>query len=132
MGVLDIAIVNVALPSIQRALALPQASLQWVVIGYGLMFGGFLLLGGTLADLLGRRRVFVAALTAPSALSILTTTYAEGEQRNRALGVWGAVAGSGATAGVIAGGALTSGPGWQLHQRPGRPGARRDGPAGGS
>jgi len=145
MGVLDIAIVNVALPSIQRALALPQASLQWVVIAYGLMFGGFLLLGGRLADLLGRRRVFVAgltvfalaslacglapslgvlvtfrglqglgaALTAPSALSILTTTFAEGEQRNRALGVWGAVAGSGATAGVIAGGALTSGPGWQ-------------------
>ncbi len=145
MGVLDIAIVNVALPSIQRDLGLPQSSLQWVVIAYGLTFGGFLLLGGRLADLLGRRRVFVtgltvfglaslasglaptlgvlvtsrglqglgAALTAPSALSILTTTFAEGEQRNRALGVWGAVAGSGATAGVIAGGALTSGPGWQ-------------------
>jgi EmrB/QacA subfamily drug resistance transporter len=144
MGVLDIAIVNVALPSIQRDLGLPQSSLQWVVIAYGLMFGGFLLLGGRLADLAGRRRVFVtgltvfalaslgsglapslgvlvvsrgiqglgAALTAPSALSILTTTFAEGQGRNRALGVWGAVAGSGATAGVIAGGVLTSGPGW--------------------
>ncbi len=145
MGVLDIAIVNVALPSIQHDLGLPQSSLQWVVIAYGLMFGGFLLLGGRLADLLGRRRIFVtgltifglaslgsglapslgmlvvargvqglgAALTAPSALSILTTTFPEGEGRNRALGVWGAVAGSGATAGVIAGGVLTSGPGWQ-------------------
>ncbi|HEY5985604.1 MAG TPA: MFS transporter [Streptosporangiaceae bacterium] len=145
MGVLDIAIVNVALPSIQRDLALPQSSLQWAVTTYGLVFGGFLLLGGRLADLLGRRRIFVtgltvfalaslgsglapslailvvsrglqglgAALTAPSALSILTTTFAEGEGRNRALGVWGAVAGSGATAGVIAGGTLTSGPGWQ-------------------
>ena len=144
MGVLDLAIVNVALPSIQRDLAVGQGSLQWVVIAYGLTFGGFLLLGGRLADLVGRRRVFVtgltvfalaslacglastltwlvaarglqglgAALTAPSGLSILTTTFPEGAARNRALGVWGAVAGSGATAGVIAGGLLASGPGW--------------------
>jgi EmrB/QacA subfamily drug resistance transporter len=144
MGVLDIAIVNVALPSIRRDLEVAQSSLQWVVVAYGLMFGGFLLLGGRLSDLLGRRRVFVtglvvfglsslasglapslgvlvisrglqglgAALTAPSALSILTNTFPEGAERNRALGVWGAVAGTGATAGVIAGGALTSGPGW--------------------
>src|SRR6266542_3612666 len=132
MGVLDIAIVNVALPSIERDLDLSQQSLQWIVIAYSLMFGGFLLLGGRLADLLGPRRIFVAgltlfalaslasglapsmtvlvvsrglqglgaALTAPSALSILTTTFPEGEPRNRALGIWGAVAGSGATAGV--------------------------------
>src|SRR6266545_218047 len=145
MGVLDIAIVNVALPSIQRDLQLSEGSLQWVVIAYSLMFGGFLLLGGRMADLLGRREIFVggltlfglsslasglapslaflvvsrglqglgAALTAPAGLSILTTTSADGEQRNRALAVWGAVAGSGATAGVIAGGVLTSGPGWQ-------------------
>jgi EmrB/QacA subfamily drug resistance transporter len=145
IGVLDIAIVNVALPSIERDLGLSQQSLQWVVISYSLLFGGFLLLGGRLADLLGRRRIFVAglilfalaslasglapsmailvvsrgfqglaaALTAPSALSILTTTFSEGERRNKALGIWGAVAGSGATAGVIAGGVLTSGPGWQ-------------------
>jgi EmrB/QacA subfamily drug resistance transporter len=145
MGVLDIAIVNVALPSIQRDLRLAQGSVQWVVIAYGLMFGGCLLLAGRLADFLGRRRVFVvglvvfaiasfaagiaptlawlvaargvqglgAALTAPSGLSILTTTFAEGQPRNRALGIWAAVAGSGASAGVIAGGLLTSGLGWQ-------------------
>lgn len=144
MGVLDLAIVNVALPSIQRDLAVAQGSLQWVVTAYGLTFGGFLLLGGRLADLVGQRRLFVtglgvfalasfacglgstlpwlvaaralqglgAALTAPSGLSILTTTFPQGAPRNRALGVWGAVAGSGATAGVIAGGLLTSGPGW--------------------
>jgi EmrB/QacA subfamily drug resistance transporter len=145
MGVLDIAIVNVALPSIQRDLRLAQGSLQWVLIAYGLMFGGFLLLAGRLADLFGRRRVFVvglivfaiallaaglspslawlvvsrglqglgAALTAPSGLAILTTTFAEGQPRNRALGIWAAVAGSGASAGVVAGGLLTSSLGWQ-------------------
>lgn len=145
MGVLDVAIVNVALPSIQRDMGVSQGTLQWVVTAYGLLFGGFLLLGGRLGDLVGRRRIFVAglvlfalsslgaglapslgvlivarglqglgaALTAPSALSILTTTFPEGPKRNRALGVWGAVAGSGATAGVIAGGLLTSGPGWE-------------------
>jgi MFS family permease len=144
MGVLDLAIVNVALPSIQRDLTVAHGSLQWVVTAYGLTFGGFLLLGGRLADRLGSRRVFVtgltvfalaslacglaptltwlvaaralqglgAALTAPSGLSILTTTFPEGAARNRAPGVWGAVAGSGATAGVIAGGLLASGPGW--------------------
>jgi EmrB/QacA subfamily drug resistance transporter len=145
MGVLDVAIVNVALPSVQRDLGLSVSSLQWVVTAYSVLFGGFLLLGGRLADLLGRRRIFVAglglfsfsslaaglapsvevlviargvqglsaALMAPSALSILTTTFAEGAERNRALGIWGAVAGSGATAGVIIGGLLTSGPGWE-------------------
>jgi EmrB/QacA subfamily drug resistance transporter len=145
MGVLDVAIVNVALPSIQRSLDLSLGSLQWVVVTYGLLFGGFLLLGGRLADLIGRRWVFLggntlfalsslaaglasslgvlvvarglqgigAALTAPAALSILTTTFSEGPDRNRALGIWGAVAGSGATAGVIAGGLLSGGPGWE-------------------
>lgn len=145
MGVLDLAIVVVALPSIQRDLGLAQGSLQWVVIAYGLGYGGFLLLGGRLADLVGQRRIFVigltvftfaslasglaptltwlvtsrglqglgAALMTPSALSILTTTFPQGAPRNRALGVWGAVAGSGATAGLIAGGLLTSGPGWR-------------------
>src|SRR5262245_42985802 len=110
MGVLDIAIVSVALPSIQRDLGLSVSSLQWVVTSYSVLFGGFLLLGGRLADLLGRRRIFVfglglfslsslaaglapalevlviarglqglsAALVAPSALSILTTSFAEG------------------------------------------------------
>ena len=124
MVVLDIAIVNVALPAIQRELGLRQSALQWVVIAYGLLLGGFLLLGGRLGDLLGRRRVFLvgltlfsgasllagvaqssslliaarafqgfgAALVAPSALSILAVTFAEGRDRNWALGIFGAVA----------------------------------------
>ena len=137
--VLDIAIVNVALPSIQQDLHFTQESLQWVISAYALVFGGFLLLGGRMADLLGRRRVFFAglivftlgsllcglswnepslissrafqglgaALITPSALSILTTTFAEGRERNIALGAWGAVGGVGAAAGVLMGGILT-------------------------
>jgi EmrB/QacA subfamily drug resistance transporter len=143
--VLDASIVNVALPSIGRGLHFSQDSLSWVVNAYVLTFGGFLLLGGRAADLLGRRAVFItglivfalaslagglaqsagwliaarsvqgfgAALLSPAALSIVTTTFKEGAERNRALGVWGAVAGSGGAAGVLLGGILTSGLGWQ-------------------
>jgi EmrB/QacA subfamily drug resistance transporter len=143
--VLDAAIVNVALPSIGRALDFSQDNLAWVVNAYTLTFGGFLLLGGRLADLLGRRRLFMiglvvfslasllggfaqsdvwliaaralqglgAALVSPAALSIVTNTFAEGAERNRALGVWGAVAGSGGAAGVLLGGVLTEYLGWE-------------------
>ena len=145
MVVLDISIVNVALPSIQRDLGLHQGALQWVVIAYGLLLGGFLLLGGRLGDLLGRRKIFLtgvtvfsvasliaglaqsaevligaravqgfgAALLAPSALAILAVTFPEGRERNGALGIFGAVAGSSASVGVIASGLLTDGPGWR-------------------
>jgi EmrB/QacA subfamily drug resistance transporter len=144
MVVLDVAIVNVALPSIKTDLHFSEQSLQWVITAYAIMFGGFLLLGGRMADLLGRRRLFIAgvalftvssllagfawssgslitfratqglggALLAPAALSILTTTFAEGRERNIALGVWGAVSGSGAAAGVLLGGFLTSSLDW--------------------
>jgi EmrB/QacA subfamily drug resistance transporter len=144
MVVLDVAIVNVALPSIKDDLHFSQESLQWVITAYSILFGGALLLGGRLADLLGRRRLFIAglvlftvsslldglawsegsliafrsaqglgaALVSPAALSILTTTFAEGRERNLALGVWGAVSGSGAAAGVLLGGALTSALSW--------------------
>ncbi len=144
MVVLDIAIVNVALPSIQTDLGFSQANLQWVVSAYALLFGGFLLLGGRIADLIGRRRVFVvglvvftgasllsglswsegsligarglqglgAALITPAALSILTTTFAEGKERNAALGAWGGVGAFGAVAGVLLGGVLTSALSW--------------------
>src|SRR3954465_2700433 len=144
MVVLDVAIVNVALPSIRTALGFSQESLQWVITAYSILFGGVLLLGGRLADLLGRRRVFVAglllftvsslldglawsetsliafralqglgaALLSPAALSILTTTFREGRERNLALGIWGAASGSGAAAGVLLGGALTSAFSW--------------------
>ena len=140
MVVLDIAIVNVALPSIQVDLGFSQENLQWVVSAYALVFGGFLLLGGRAADLLGRRRIFLigivvftissllaglawseasliaarafqglgAAVITPAALSILSTTFTEGRERNVALGVWGAVGGFGAAAGVLMGGVLTS------------------------
>ncbi|HEV7459288.1 MAG TPA: MFS transporter, partial [Solirubrobacteraceae bacterium] len=143
--VLDASIVNVALPSIGRALHFSQDSLSWVVNAYVLTFGGFLLLGGRLADLLGRRRVFIAgliifaiaslagglaqseawliaaravqglgaAILSPAALSIVTNTFREGAERNRALGVWGAVAGSGGAAGVLLGGVLTDSLGWE-------------------
>jgi EmrB/QacA subfamily drug resistance transporter len=143
--VLDASIVNVALPSIGRGLHFSQDSLSWVVNAYVLTFGGFLLLGGRVADLIGRRVVFIAglivfavaslagglaqsegwliaaravqgfgaALLSPAALSIVTTTFTEGAERNKALGVWGAVAGSGGAAGVLLGGILTSGLGWQ-------------------
>jgi EmrB/QacA subfamily drug resistance transporter len=145
MVVLDIAIVNVALPSIQTDLGFSQSNLQWVVSAYALLFGGFLLLGGRIADLVGRRRVFVvglivftgasllsglswgegaligaralqglgAALITPAALSILTTTFAEGKERNAALGAWGGVGAFGAVAGVLLGGVLTDALSWQ-------------------
>jgi EmrB/QacA subfamily drug resistance transporter len=143
--VIDASIVNIALPSIGHALSFSQADLSWVVNSYTLTFGGFLLLGGRLADLMGRRRMFMvglvvfsaaslagglaqsegwliaaravqglgAAIVSPAALSIITTTFAEGEERNRALGVWGAVAGAGGAAGVLLGGVLTSGLSWR-------------------
>ena len=145
MVVLDVAIVNVALPSIQRDLGVGQSTLQWIVIAYGLMLGGCLLFGGRLADLLGRRRMLLtglalfssasllaglagaanllivarglqglgAAMIAPAALSILATTFTEGQERNRALGIFGAVGGTSASVGVIASGVLTDGPGWR-------------------
>jgi EmrB/QacA subfamily drug resistance transporter len=145
MVVLDIAIVNVALPSIQTDLGFSQEDLQWVISAYALVFGGFLLLGGRLADILGRKRVFMgglvifsvgsllcglawsdesliaaralqglgAAAITPSALSILTTTFAEGRERNIALGAWGAVGGFGAAAGVLMGGILTDLLSWE-------------------
>src|SRR5437773_2631335 len=144
MVVLDVAIVNVALPSIRTDLHFSQESLQWVITAYAIFFGGVLLLGGRLSDLLGRRRVFIAglaiftvfslldglawssgslitfrllqglgaALLSPAALSILTTTFREGRERNLALGIWGAASGSGGAAGVLLGGALTSALNW--------------------
>jgi EmrB/QacA subfamily drug resistance transporter len=143
--VIDASIVNVALPSIGRALDFSQNDLSWVVNSYTLTFGGFLLLGGRLADYLGRRRVFMigmtlfalaslagglaqsetwlitarafqglgAAIASPAALSIITTTFPEGQERNKALGIWGAVAGAGGAAGVLLGGVLTEWAGWE-------------------
>ena len=143
--VLDASIVNVALPSIDRELGFSEENLQWVVNAYVLVFGGFLLLGGRMADLLGRRRVFMSglvlfgiaslvgglatsegtliaaravqglggALFSPAALSIITVTFKEGSERNKALGVWGAVAGAGGAAGVLLGGVLTDSLGWE-------------------
>ncbi len=143
--VLDASIVNVALPTIGKALDFSQDNLSWIVNAYVLTFGGFLLLGGRTADLLGRRRVFMAglllvavaslaagfavtegqliaaraaqglgaAIISPAALSIVTTIFKDGAERNKALGVWGAVAGSGGAAGVLLGGILTDGLGWE-------------------
>jgi EmrB/QacA subfamily drug resistance transporter len=145
MTVLDVSIVNVALPSIGKSLHFSEAGLQWVVTAYAITFGGFLLLGGRAADLLGRRRVFYvgvtvftiasffcglawsegvligsravqglgAAIITPSALSIVTTSFEEGPERNKALGIWGAIGGSGAAVGVLAGGVLTKYLGWE-------------------
>jgi EmrB/QacA subfamily drug resistance transporter len=145
LDIVDSAIVNVALPSIQRSLDFSQQNLQWVASGYILTYGGFLLLGGRLADLLGRRRMLLtglivfattsltaglatnsavlvaarlvqglgAALMAPAALSELTTSFREGKDRNTALGVWGALSGVAAAAGVFLGGLLSQGPGWR-------------------
>ena len=145
MVVLDIAIVNVALPSMKVDLGFSQEDLQWVISAYALVFGGFLLLGGRAADLLGRRRLFLAGLVVftlssllaglawseasliaaralqglgaavitPAALSILSTTFVEGRERNIALGVWGAVGGFGAAAGLLIGGILTDTVGWE-------------------
>ncbi|CAN5647646.1 DHA2 family efflux MFS transporter permease subunit [soil metagenome] len=143
--VLDASIVNVALPTIGDALNFSQENLPWVVNAYVLTFGGFLLLGGRIADLMGRRRVFIvgliifglaslagglaadegqlivaravqglgAAILSPAALSIVTTTFKDGSERNKALGAWGAVAGSGGAAGVLLCGVLTDGLGWE-------------------
>lgn len=145
MVVIDVSIVNVALPSIQTALHFSPQNLQWVVNAYTLVFAGFLLLGGRAADLLGRRALLIVglllftagslacglaqssgmligaraaqglggAIISPAALSILTVTFPEGQERNRALGVWGAVAGGGIALGVILGGMLSQGPGWR-------------------
>ena len=145
MVILDLAIVNVAIPSIQADLGLDASDVQWIAITYGLALGGFLLLGGRAADMFGRRRVLVAgmalfaiasltagiassfaqlvvsrgvqgvgaAMAAPAALSIVTNTFSEGAARNKALGIFGAVGGMAASIGVIAGGALTDGPGWE-------------------
>ena len=145
MVVLDIAIVNVALPSIAIDLEFSQANLQWVISAYALVFGGFLLLGGRMADILGRRKLFIvgtaaftlgsllcglawsetsliaaralqglgAATITPSALSILTTTFREGRERNIALGAWGATGGFGAAAGVLFGGIITDLLSWE-------------------
>src|ERR687897_320464 len=143
--VLDASIVNVALPSIGEALSFSESNLAWIVNAYVIAFGGFLLLGGRAADLLGRRRVFMAgllvvgiaslaagfattqgqliaaraaqglgaAIVSPAALSIITTLFQDGAERNKALGVWGAVAGSAGAAGVLLGGILTDGLGWE-------------------
>jgi EmrB/QacA subfamily drug resistance transporter len=145
MVVLDVAIVNVALPTIKNALNFSDANLQWVVSAYTLTFGGFLMLGSRLADLLGRKRLFMAGLVlfsaaslacglsqsdtqlivfraiqglgaaviSPAALAILTTTFAEGEERNKALAIWGAIAGTGGAVGVLLGGILTDQVGWE-------------------
>jgi EmrB/QacA subfamily drug resistance transporter len=145
MVVLDVSIVNVALPSIQADLGFTTEDLQWVVSGYALTFGGFLLLGGRAGDLLGRRRVFMAglglflvtsllaglstssemlivarllqgaagAILSPSVFSITLVTFAEGAERNKALGILGGIAGSGAAIGVLMGGVFTEYVGWQ-------------------
>src|SRR6266849_5542886 len=117
MTIVDLTIVNVALPTIGRKLHFSEANLQWVVTAYGLTFGGFMLLGGRAADLLGRRRILLlglgAAIMLPAALSIVMNMFPEGAERNKALGVWGAIAASGATVGLITGGLLTRYAGWQ-------------------
>src|SRR6266508_6488846 len=145
MTIVDVTIVNVALPTIGRELDFSESNLQWVVTAYGLTFGGFLLLGGRAADLLGRRRIFMiglalftvaslgaglatsdgflivmrglqglgAAVVLPAALSIVTNMFSEGAERNRALGIWGAIGALGATVGLITGGLVTRYVGWQ-------------------
>ncbi|MCW7942330.1 Puromycin resistance protein pur8 [Streptomyces hygroscopicus] len=178
MVVLDATIVNIALPSAQRALGMSDGNRQWVITAYSLAFGGLLLLGGRIADLVGRKRMFVigligfavasalggaaitpgmlyvaralqgafAAVLAPSALSLLTTTFTDPKERGKAFGVYGALAGSGSAIGLIAGGLLTQYLNWRwclyvnvpiavvavsgglalLPGRPGHPGARLD------
>src|SRR5215203_6730919 len=145
MTILDVAIVTVAIPSIQDDLKIAESTVQWTLTAYAITFGGFLLLGGRMADLLGRRIVFIAglilftlaslacgfawsagvliaaravqglgaAIISPAALSIVTTTFDEGAERNKALGIWGALGGSGAAAGVLLGGILTKYLGWE-------------------
>ena len=145
MTILDVAIVTVAIPSIQKDLNIDESTVQWTLTAYAITFGGFLLLGGRMADLLGRRIVFIvglilftlaslacglawsagvliaaravqglgAAIISPAALSIVTTTFDEGPERNKALGIWGALGGSGAAVGVLLGGILTKYLGWE-------------------
>jgi len=145
MTVIDLTIVNVSLPTIGRDLHFSATNLQWVVTAYALTFGGFMLLGGRAADLLGRRRILMvglslftaaslgaalstgelsliaaravqglgAAVMLPAALSIVMNMFAEGAERNKALGIWGGLGAGGATVGVIAGGLLTTYAGWQ-------------------
>ncbi|MFL5980164.1 MAG: MFS transporter [Gaiellaceae bacterium] len=145
MTILDVSIVNVALPSIAKDLNFSQENLQWVITAYAIAFGGFLLLGGRAADLLGRRKVFIVgvalftlaslvcglaqsegmliasravqglggAIISPAALSIVMTSFEEGPERNKALGVWGALGGSGAAVGVLLGGILTDYLSWR-------------------
>ena len=145
MVVLDFSIVNIALPSMQKDLGLSTQNLQWIISAYSLTFGGFLLLGGRMGDLYGRRKLFIAGLflfslaslagglaisgvwliitrgvqglgaafIAPTALSLITTTFAEGPERNKAFGVVGAMASLGFAVGAILGGILTAGPGWR-------------------
>src|SRR3954471_4807586 len=145
MVILDATIVNVALPTIQRDLHFSPADLQWVVNSYTLLFGGFLLLGGRAADILGRKRIFLAgvivfsvasllnglatssgmlaafrglqglgaALVSPAALAIITTTFAEGPERTKALGVWGAIAAGGGAFGLLLGGILVQALSWE-------------------
>ena len=145
MTVLDVSIVNVALPSIGRSLHFSETGLQWVITAYAITFGGFLLLGGRAGDILGRKRMFLvgvaifsaaslvcglagstgvliaaravqgfgAAIVSPATLSIITTTFDEGPERNKALGIWGAMGGGGAAAGVLFGGILTKYLGWE-------------------
>lgn len=144
MLILDVTVVNVALPSIGDDLMISRSQLTWVVTAYVLAFGGLMLLGGRLADVVGRRRILLAglalftvsslicglagdglllvagrasqgvgaALLSPAALSIITTSF-HGNERNRALGVWAVIGGSGAAVGVLIGGLLTAGPGWE-------------------
>jgi EmrB/QacA subfamily drug resistance transporter len=145
MTIVDLTIVNVALPTIGDALHFSESNLQWVITAYGLTFGGFLLLGGRAADLLGRRRILMlgvgiftasslgaaltgsdtfliamravqglgAAIALPAALSIVVNMFPEGAERNKALGLWGAIGASGATVGLLAGGLLTRYVGWE-------------------
>ena len=145
MTIVDLTIVNVALPTIGRKLRFPEADLQWVVTAYALTFGGFLLLGGRAADLLGRRRLLMAgttvftgaslacalaagytflivmrgvqglgaALMLPAVLSIVMNMFAEGPERNQALGIWGGIGAGAATVGLLAGGVLTRYAGWE-------------------
>jgi EmrB/QacA subfamily drug resistance transporter len=145
MTIVDLTIVNVALPTIGRELHFSESNLQWVVTAYSVTFGGFLLLGGRAADLLGRRRIFMlglvvftaaslgaglatsegfliamrglqgfgAAIVLPAALSIVMNMFAEGAERNKALGLWGGIGAGGATIGLITGGLLTRYVGWE-------------------
>src|SRR3954469_26047572 len=145
MVVLDATVVNVALPTIKRDVGFSEQSLSWVLNAYTLMFGGFLLLGGRLADRLGRRLLFMAGITlfsgaslvcglaqsegmllvargaqglggamvSPAALSVILTSFAQGPERNRALGVWGAIAGAGGAVGVLLGGVIVQAISWR-------------------